>query len=149
MSRVEFHTDVEDPLDYACRLLRRASRQRVRVAVAGAPETLVRLDLMLWTFDSTSFVAHRRIAVDTPPSRASRTGIWLLDEEAAPPEALGHPEILLNLGDRAVADPGPWPRIIEIVPADAGERERARQRWRDYKAAGLSPSYAAIHQESV
>ena len=56
MIRVEFHTSIADPLDFACRLLRKACRQGVRVQVSAAPETLTALDRALWTEPERDFV---------------------------------------------------------------------------------------------
>ena len=50
MTDVAFHTGIADPLDYACRLLRKAYRSGARVAVHGAPATLDRLDQALVAF---------------------------------------------------------------------------------------------------
>ncbi|MEN9627658.1 MAG: putative polymerase chi subunit HolC, partial [Pseudomonadota bacterium] len=43
-AQVEFHTGVADERAFACRLLRKAYRQGVRVLVRAPSATLVRLD---------------------------------------------------------------------------------------------------------
>lgn len=148
MTEVAFHSGVDDPLDYACRLLRKASRQRVRVAVCGPSQTMASLDVMLWTFDPASFIAHRRVGPGWPGAADARTGVWLMDEAQGVPATSARPDTLLNLTEHAVADPGAWRRIIEIVPVDEIDRQRARQRWRDYVAAGLKPSFANADPET-
>ena len=57
MTEVEFHFNVPDRLVYACRLLRKAARKRVGVAVIAPPPTLDSFDRLLWTFGDTDFVA--------------------------------------------------------------------------------------------
>jgi len=44
LTEVAFHTGIADPLDYACRLLRKAYRQGARVAVHAPAPLLDRLD---------------------------------------------------------------------------------------------------------
>lgn len=140
MPQVEFHSGVDAPLHFACRLLRKAWRQRVAVAVVAPAAALQALDRELWTFEAQEFVPHLRV----PPGRAvdaalRRTPIWLC--EAAVP-APG-PAVLLNLG-APLPEPGErFERIIEIVSAEADERRMARTRWRDYEARGWTIKHHA------
>ena len=60
MTDIAFHTGIANPLDYACRLLRKAYRSGARVAVHGEPALLDRLDQALWTFEP---VEERRFGV--------------------------------------------------------------------------------------
>lgn len=132
MPQVEFHTGVADPLVFACRLLRKASRHGARVAVSAAPQTLQALDRALWTFDERDFVPHARVGA-APSVVLARTPIWLLDVDIPPPPA---PTVLVNVGGEARE---PWPelaRLIEIVGADPEEAAAGRQRWKQYRAAG-------------
>jgi DNA polymerase-3 subunit chi len=132
MTAVEFHTGVADPLEFACRLLRKAFRRGARVVVTAGPALLSQLDDRLWTFEAQEFVPHLR----WPPARpalAERTPIWLVD--GAPPP--GSPPVLVNLGAAAVAEPAAFDRIIEIVAADDEARRSGRARWRAFEAAGL------------
>lgn len=155
MTVVEFHTGVEDTLAYACRLLRKASRQRASVAVAGPAPLMERLDTLLWTFDSTSFVAHRRARPGEGEAPEDPTDIWLIDvDESGEAGTQGlksaltgeGPEVLLNLGDEAVGHPDGWRRIIELVPGDPAGKQRARQRWRAYEGFGLAPAARAVQE---
>ena len=61
MPQVEFHSGVAAPLQYACRLLRKAWRQQVAVLVTAPPPLLAALDRELWTFEALEFVPHRRL----------------------------------------------------------------------------------------
>ncbi|EHR71538.1 DNA polymerase III, chi subunit [Burkholderiales bacterium JOSHI_001] len=133
MTEVAFHTGVADPLDYACRLLRKAWRQGARAVVTGAPEQLARLDVQLWTFDPGEFIPHARLRVGQQPApELLRTPIWLADAGAAAPAA----PVLVNLGPDGPDDIQRYERVIEIVGPDDEPRRAARQRWRQYEAAG-------------
>lgn len=137
MLRLEFHTGIEDPLAYCCRLLRKAYRQRLKVLVCGESEQLNRLDTLLWTFEQLEFVPHARLRGGERPDPAllGHTPIWLADAAAAWPQA----DVVVNLGEQPVADPSRFGRIVEIVGRDADAVVAGRLRWRHYADQGLSP----------
>ncbi len=137
MVRLEFHTDVADPLAYGCRLLRKAYRRRLEVVVSGDPDRLGRLNVLLWTFEQLEFVPHARLRGGERPDPAllGHTPIWLADAAAAWPQA----DVVVNLGEQPVADASRFGRIVEIVGRDADAVLAGRLRWRHYADQGLSP----------
>ena len=138
MTEVAFHTGVVDPLDYACRLLRKASRQGARVLVIGEPQQLSRLDVLLWTFDPGEFIAHARLrAGQAAAAEMALTPIWLVDDLTQAPPA----SVLVNLGAEGPEHIGAFERVVEIVSTDDQARLTARQRWRRYEATG----HAVVH----
>ena len=133
MTEVEFHTGVVEPVAFACRLLRKAARQGVQVQVTAPPDVLAVLDRSLWTFEERDFVPHVRVP-GANAAVAQRTPIWLtaaLLTEAAP-------RVLVNLGGPMPTPIDALDRIIEIVSAEPDEAALGRERWREYKALGLS-----------
>jgi DNA polymerase III subunit chi len=133
MPQVEFHSGVQAPVAFACRLLRKATRQGVAVSVTAPPQVLQQLDRELWTFEPLEFVAHLRVRFGQPVDAAlRRTPVWLC-EGAPPPDA---PAVLLNLGADLPTDAARYARIIEIVSAEPGQRQAARARWRECEARG-------------
>ena len=138
MTEVEFHTGVEEPLSFACRLLRKAQRQGVRVQVTAPAETLSALDRLLWTFEDRDFVPHARV-----PGVAARvarhTPLWLSCEVQA---AGGAPRVLVNLGADMPDAAAPVDRIIEIVSAD--DAAQGRERWRAYKQRGVAMKHHEV-----
>jgi DNA polymerase III subunit chi len=139
MTEVEFHTGVADPLAFACRLLRKAARQGVRLQLTAPPETLVALDRQLWVFEERDFVPHVRWP-GVSATVAWRTPIWLVAAQADDGEA---PGVLVNLDAEAPAQLGALQRLVEIVGAEPDVAARGRERWRHYKAQGLSIKHHA------
>lgn len=133
MTEVEFHTGVADPLDFACRLLRKAYRRGVRVLVIAPPQRLQALDRLLWTFDERDFVPHLRVP-SPDADMAARTPIWL----ATPPAPPGAPATVVNLGATQPLALQGVDRLIEVVGTEPDEVQDGRVRWRAYKAAGLT-----------
>ena len=76
MARIDFHSNVSDKLEYACRLTRKiwsatAAGEPVRnIVMVGEKADLKRLDELLWTFGATDLLPHCFIddeaATDTP-----------------------------------------------------------------------------------
>jgi len=135
VTAVEFHTGVDDPLDFACRLLRKAYQSGSRVQVTAPEPLLIVLDRALWTQREREFVPHVRVA-GASAAMLRRTPLWLSDHA---PEVIGAhaPAVLVNLG-AAIGDmAGRYQRVIEIVSLDPDDAQAGRERWRQYKALGL------------
>jgi len=133
MTRVSFHFNVPQPLAYACRLLRKATRQSARVAVTGPVPLLGELDRALWTFEATEFLPHLLLRPgEAVPPRLRETPVLLVTAASDSP----HHDVLVNLG--AVPPEGfeSFERLIEIVSTDEQDRSAARRRWKHYAARG-------------
>lgn len=135
MTEVQFHVNVPDSVHYACRLLRKASRKGVRLAVTGSVETLAELDRALWVFEADEFLPHVSVRDATPTAAQQRAPVWLV-EDARHGTAM---PVLVNLGAPVSAGFEAYPRVIEIVSTDDQDRIAGRQRWRDYLARGCAP----------
>lgn len=138
MTEVKFHFNVADRTEYACRLLRKATRQGAAVVVTGPIPVLAGLDRALWTFDATEFLPHVMLRTgQAVPERLRRTRVWLSEQATAS----GHHDVLVNLGVDALEAPEgfeSFARVIEIVSTDADERLAARQRWKHYASRGYA-----------
>lgn len=135
MTEITFHFNVPERLLYCCRLLRKAMRTGMPgVTVTGPSAVLGRLDRMLWTFEPQEFLPHVLVTGEAPPSRLARTPVWLVERAGL---AARHP-VLVHLGDEPVAGFESYARLIEVVSTDAGEREAARRRWKQYASRGYA-----------
>lgn len=134
MTDIAFHTGIANPLDYACRLLRKAYRSGARVAVHGEAATIDRLDQALWTFEALEFVPHIVLPRDVgDAARLAATPIVLVKGATAAPSEC---RIGVSLAGHPVADVGAFDRLIAIVGLDPEHREAGRERWREYQRAG-------------
>jgi DNA polymerase-3 subunit chi len=131
MTTVDFHTGVDDPLGYLCRLLRKASASGSRVRACAPDDLLQQLDQALWTFDPQSFVPHLRIGASVQvPSRLSRTALWLTPPLMDWPAGVAPCEVLVRCRCPADAELGRWRRVVEVVSTDLDDQRMARRQWR-------------------
>jgi DNA polymerase-3 subunit chi len=143
MARIDFHCNVSDKLEYACRLTRKIWSatpvgESVRnIVMVGEKADLKSLDELLWAFSATDFLPHCLIedetAIDTP--------ILLTDDFLSPALShLPHADVLIHLGMRMPSDvPGllaRFPRIVEVVTVDEAERLAGRERYKAYRDLG-------------
>lgn len=127
--QVSFYSDAAEPLHYACRLVRRALASGKPVSVRVPPPLAARLDDLLWSFDATDFIPHRR----WDGTSLVEAGEVLLVDDAS---RLPHRGLLLNLGDSMPAAALEFERVLEVVGREPRSVEAGRARYRSYQQAG-------------
>jgi DNA polymerase-3 subunit chi len=133
MTEISFYFNVPSRSGYACRLLRRARRQGMAVAVTGPAESLREIDGELWSFSAPEFLAHSWIEQRAEiPEALHATTIWLGEN---PIDAPLH-GALLNLGDGTPPAFETFERVLEVVSLDERDRQAARERWKAYARRG-------------
>jgi DNA polymerase-3 subunit chi len=133
MTEVAFHFNAPDKLGYACRLLRKAYLRGARVVVLVDEFDTLRLDALLWTMTPGAFIPHS-IPSDSG-SVASHSPIHLASSLPAQTQAT----VLVNLRSEVPDGFDAYGRVIEVVTGEEADRQRARERWKIYKANGLEP----------
>ncbi len=134
MTRIDFHSNVSHPLEYACRLTRKALAAGCQLVVRHQDVAQrTEFDQLLWTFSDVDFLPH--VADDHP--LAGLTPVLLsIDTDPGAIPAYHHNDILLNLADRIPADFNRFERLIEIVPQDPESTQAGRERYRHYQQQG-------------
>jgi len=143
MARIDFHSNVSDKLEYACRLTRKIwsatpAGQAVRnIVMVGEAADLKKLDALLWTFSATDFLPHCFIGDETAPD----TPIVLTDDFSSPALLnIPHADVMIHLGMRMPKDVpalvARFPRIVEVVTVDEAERLAGRERYKAYRDLG-------------
>lgn len=129
MTRIDFHFNIPDPLNYACRLARKIHRGQHK-ALFYHPDAaqLAKLDETLWTFSAHDFIPH--VMADDPI--APQTPIWLSTQACDGPDA----SLIINLGQQAPDFFSRFDRLIDVVGADEQDRQAGRIRFRFYKDRG-------------
>jgi DNA polymerase III subunit chi len=136
MTEVKFFYNVEDKIQFACRLAKRAVDEQRKLIVFTPDHALAeQIERVLWTFTPLSFVPHVR----SGHALATETPIVIAHDEAG----LVHHEALLNLGDEAPLFFSRFEQLREIVSRDEDDKQRARERARFYKSRG----FEVIHQD--
>lgn len=138
MTEIQFHFNVPARVPYACRVLRKAWRQGVGVALVADETELAAIDDALWRLGPADFIPHERIAraadaARVPASLQART-VWLCrDADSAPAQ-----HTLVNLGAAPPRGFEAYQRLFELVSTDEAAREAARARWRGYGKRGYA-----------
>ncbi|QWE17092.1 DNA polymerase III subunit chi [Polynucleobacter sp. AP-Nino-20-G2] len=143
MARIDFHSNVSDKLEYACRLTRKIWSATLvgepvrNIVMVGEKAVLKKLDELLWTFSAVDFLPHCFIedegAADTP--------ILLTDDFSSPAlTQLPHADVMIHLGMRMPKDVAAlvarFPRIVEVVTVNDAERLAGRERYKAYRDLG-------------
>jgi len=147
MTDVAFHTGVPDLVPHACRLLRKAVRSGVRIAVFGPPALLDALDSALWTFEPLEFIPH----LGSPggaanAARLARTPVVLVRDGGVEAGAF---DVGLGIDPAQALDVGAFARVIELVGTAPAQQQSARQRWRAYVQAGSEPRHVAVGEPAA
>ncbi len=135
-TRVDFYiletTTPSDRMHFACRLIEKAYKAKHRLyLLTGSVSQSAEVDKLLWTFRKEGFVPHE-IAGD---SNSTAAPIIIGHEQ---PDAT-HCDLLVNLSSVQPANLQQFKRVIEVIDASENIRNTGRQRFSDYRAAGLTP----------
>ena len=118
----------DDPLLLVCELAKRAfDSGQPTLILARSLDEAERLDEKLWEFDESAFIPHQ-IAGDEDDAI---TPVLIVPPEITVPDRA----LVINL--REDCAPGLFERVLEVVPADEGQRLGSRKRWATYKVAGF------------
>ncbi len=135
MGQVVFHTGLANKVEYAARLVRKASRQGVSLVLVCEDPAAV--SQVLWGVSGVDFVAHASDQSDTATLLASK--VVLMKSAAVPGRDLSQ-VVLVNACEAWPNEHARYLRVIELVgekPSDVGA---GRERWKHYVSDGVKPS---------
>ncbi|WP_068323888.1 DNA polymerase III subunit chi [Polynucleobacter yangtzensis] len=143
MARIDFHSNVNDKLEYACRLTRKIwsatpEGEPVRnIVMVGEKADLQKLNDLLWSFSGADFLPHCFIEDEA----AAETPIVLTDDfTSSALNNVPHADVMIHLGMRMPADVAAlvarFPRIVEVVTVNEAERLAGRERYKAYRDLG-------------
>jgi DNA polymerase III subunit chi len=129
MTRVDFHFNVPDKIEYGCRLIRKIRKAGQRAVVyCDDPARLRQFDAALWSFSALEFIPH----VMASDPLAAQTPVLLTGTAGELP----HHDVLVNLGTSLPQFFTRFERLVEVVSAEPEDRAQARTRFRYYKDRG-------------
>lgn len=132
MTRIDFHSNVANKLEYVCRLAFKAYMSRsTLVVMAASQQELQQLDNMLWTMSELDFLPH----VSAGDPLAAETPVVLAVPGQGP---LPHHQVLVNLAPETPAEFASFERLIEIVSTQETDVLAGRKRYMYYKERGYA-----------
>lgn len=138
MPRIDFAFGAPHRLRTACQVVHKNYLAgRNLLVYSSNAKTLQAFDRMLWSFEPTAFVPH---AYASEPQAAS-TSVVLCEAQplTVAKQLFSDLPWLINLDSACPPEFEQFERIVEIVSAQAEDRDAARERWRQYTSAGLAP----------
>lgn len=131
MTRIDFYFNAPDKIEVARKLAAKAFQVGQYALVYTLDSRFAHeLDTLFWTTQQLSFLPHVRCG----HALARQTPILI----GANPDELARADILINLTDEPPNFFGRFERMLEIVTADGGDRDRARERFRFFKERGYA-----------
>ena len=123
-------SDADVQLALACRLATERYRlgQSLFVCVADQEQGW-RLDEMLWQQEADSFVPHSLSDEPTAHQAPVEIGTGLPRRNR---------QLLINLSPQAPAFAGRFAEVVDFVPTDDSLKQLARERYKQYRAAGFT-----------
>lgn len=117
------------PSELACRLCLKAWESGHRIALlAGGEAEANELDSLMWDCPPGRFLPHGQDSRgDAAPVRITTRAADLSADR----------DLVVNLAEAPIPEPGRFRRLLEIVPADERQRDASREKFRQYRALGL------------
>ena len=127
MTRIDFHTNIGDKVNYACRLARKAYGARGKlVLLASSAAQADELNKQLWTVGETDFLPHA-MAGD---ALAAQSPIIVTDNLDGD---FPHYDMLVNLTQSPPPQLERFQRVFEIISTDELDAAAGRKRYVAYK----------------
>jgi DNA polymerase-3 subunit chi len=129
MTQVDFYTQINDKVLFACQITAKAVAKKLPVLVyASNANEAAAIDRVMWTTPTISFIPHC-----SPTHRLARETPVII---AYAPYDFHHHDVLVNLQAESPPFFGQFERLIEIVSKDETDKATARSRWMFYKDNG-------------
>jgi DNA polymerase-3 subunit chi len=136
MTEISFYHLTASTMEKALpKLLEKAVSSGFRSVVVTKDEAQSeQLNALLWSYDPNSFLPHGSRSDPHPEAQP----IYITHE----PEAPNSPDMLVITDGSALELDGSLKRVLDLFDGqDEQQVEKARKRWKDYKAAGHAVSY--------
>ncbi|HSW69955.1 MAG TPA: DNA polymerase III subunit chi [Gammaproteobacteria bacterium] len=131
MPKIDFYilpeTTATARLQFACRLIEKAYKQKHRIYVHTADRAAAhQLDEILWTYRDDSFLPHNLYGDGPEPAPPIQIGFETVPEK--------HRDILINLHGEVPEFHKQFARIFELILNENNSQESGRERYRFYRS---------------
>ncbi|MEY2994833.1 MAG: hypothetical protein RL357_1768 [Pseudomonadota bacterium] len=138
MTALDFHSDVSQPLQYAARLVRKATQLKQPLVLLCESTQMDALEEAIASLDKTTLVPLGR--QDSAAAVIDRSLVLVAQSAHAVP-ARGW---LVNLTQSWPEGFEAFEKVIEVIATDEAAVQAGRQRWAQYKAKG----YPLAHRKT-
>lgn len=129
---VVFHFNVDDPVGYTARFVRKVHRLGHAVNVCCDAPSVSSISQWLWTHDTQGFIPH---ALGADPIRVqARSPVWIGDH------CPQRPGVLIRIDGMPVDRLDAYIKVIHVVGVDSQSRADGRALWRHYQSLGHRPT---------
>ena len=129
MTQVDFYTQVNNKLLFACQIAAKAVSKKLPVLIYAADaEQAAEIDRLMWTTPNIGFTPHC-----TPAHKLASETPVIITHTAYD---FQHHQVLINLQSEWPPFFSSFERLIEIVSLDDEDKSQARTRWKFYKDRG-------------
>lgn len=143
MTEVFFYSGASDKLNVVCRLCAKAISQNARIMIYASDHSVLdKIDVLLWTYQQTSFLPH--CSIDDDEKLVEATPI-ILGGRIIPNQNCN---ILINLDTQCPSGFDQFERVLEITSVSREDKLSARNRYRFYKQAGYSLHHHDLSKHS-
>jgi DNA polymerase-3 subunit chi len=122
----------------ACKLALMAWERGHHISVLAETEAeAADLNELMWATPAERFLPHEIQA--SAGTRQAPVSIGLM-------AGLNEADVVINLGQQPVPEPGRYSRLLEIVPPQGPGLEASRDKFRYYRDQGITPKMHEINQ---
>lgn len=139
MTRIDFHSGVDDRISYTCRLTRKARAAGSSIVIIAQDPDIAALDDALWTFSELDFLPHVR----AESALAPKTPVILAKNEE---QIFPHYQVLINLSGQTPSGFASFERMVEIISTDDADRTAGRERYRFYQQRGYPLTHFVVEK---
>jgi DNA polymerase III subunit chi len=141
MTQIEFYSvdseQTKTPYKHLCEVIKRAYRKGQQVFVhTESRRQAEKIDEMLWTHDSKSFLPHQ--LVDEDPDTKPPIEIGFGQEPSI------HPDVLINLASEVPLFFSRFNWVFEYAYGEEENKEKARERFKFYRQRGYPLQHRKI-----
>ncbi len=137
MSELVIHANVDKPLLHVCQILKKTQRLGMSAAILFDDQNkMEQFDVFLWSFEQGSFIPHAIAG-----TKGAENGAFILATDSDDlPDAQNLFLLCKDVPSNITELLNRFPRALDVVGKADPELTEGRNRFRQYKRAGIVPN---------